>query len=296
MIVVAVGVFIALGLPMSGGAFGLPRDAIVVRSRLRVASGITRGAQRWDDVGGNPGEDEKVTNYSSLTSPVLNVTLASRGRFPLLYTMVENRQNGALDVKRTTTPEESTLYASLPSRLSNLTVNLLATAGCASLLTQGLMQWEWFQTLRYAWPFALGGLFLLLGVRQEWRQSDAKSSCYEDEKSMLSIFQIVSGDDEESRWLPWSVSAAGTALILGGAADAWLPVYVTGPNLVTAAGLGPDAAAYLLGVTLWRASTTKRTEKVDLSTIVLMAQLYILGAGSLDDVVSHTAAALMPSG
>ena len=284
--------------------------AFVSRSRMR-SSAVKMSR--------DPKEETTTTIHPPIIMENNNRTttlpLAPRDRFPWLYAVVEEIPRHhvvAVDDGTTQTPQELPDSASsFPittimgnavttsnnnNNLSTLAIHVLATVACVSLLNQGLSQWEWFQTWRYAWPLGLGGLFFYQGVTQGLGYNTQTESSL-----------VFPGEPKESSssftrgwWYPWSIAAAGAALMVGGAADAWLPVYVTGPNLFTAAGLGPDAAAYLLAVTLWQQTvsfTTRRTKHDDtvssLGNVFLVAQLYILGAGSLDDVVSQTTAVVV---
>ena len=275
----------------------------------------------WQGMTANDEEQENTSHPKMASKTVMKTTssmestafVSLQERFPLMHSVVEETKNPQVNERVTLAPWEeddtsssfsATLDRSINPRISTLTINLLATAGCVSLMNMALMEWEWLQTLRYAWPFALGGLFLYQGLFALWRlalyddDDDDESSRQRSTPPLrlaLSLLKPSNGSSsstslQSSWWLPVTVAVAGAALMVGGAADAWLPVYVTGPNLFTAAGLGPDAAAYLLAVTLWQSSAkTNNTAPVShLRTILLAAQLYILGAGSLDDIVSQT--------
>eukprot|EP00977_Amphora_coffeiformis_P006133 scaffold1325_cov138-Amphora_coffeaeformis.AAC.11 len=258
------------------------------------------------------------------------VTVPRQERFPLLYSITEQNKktNCPVENVRAAGILASDDYSSSNSLLSTrhismtwtttITINLLATAGCVSLLNAGLMEWEWLQTLRYAWPLTLGALFLHQGVSvmllvEKDHNDDGGTSPRQSVPPTLSILPLLDLSNESAssssssssirelsstRWLHASIAVAGAALMVGGAADAWLPVYVTGPNLFTAAGLGPDAAAYLFVITTlsWHSSTTAKKNAADASlhlrTILLASQLYILGAGSLEDIVLQTTAAV----
>ena len=125
----------------------------------------------------------------------------------------------------------------------------------------------------------------------------------------------------------------GIALMIGGAYDAWMPVYATGPNIITSAGIGQDAAMGLFIGTLLQMiriqlssllllpSGTHHEEIVDRTSstitsspprrpplagstgtsspmtlvlyILLLAQLYKLGEGSFDELL-FTSSNLVP--
>ena len=92
----------------------------------------------------------------------------------------------------------------------------------------------------------------------------------------------------------------GAGLVVGGAFDAFMPVWMLGPNVLTSAGLEPDAAA---GLFLLSAFQTVKKEINDIGDIpfedvrvkdlfsilprvLLLAQLYELGEGSFEEIVS----------
>lgn len=114
--------------------------------------------------------------------------------------------------------------------------------------------------------------------------------------------------DRPPAWLRAAATLAGLGLAIGGAADALLPVYVTGPNFVTSAGLAPDAAAFLACcqatalVQRVRVSARDAGYAIDgvrgddlalsATQVLLISQLLVLGAGSFDEVATRIAAAL----
>ena len=234
-------------------------------------------------------------------------------RFPLLYSLSlgnekkydERDQPTSIDLYNRFMASDSVNEPSisLSDRLTKWAVMWLAVAGCVSVLNQALLQWDWMQTLRYAWPFSIGALFVNEGwqmIESMKRNGDTKKSFTPEMVSndyklnfLGPIQPITSSNQIFNVLFPFSIMAAGLGLIIGGAADAWLPVYVTGPNLLTAAGLAPDSAAYLMmAVTFWgqeqEQSTYYDKRPITATNIFLLAQLYILGAGSFDDVATQT--------
>lgn len=179
-----------------------------------------------------------------------------------------------------------------------------------------LQRYEWFQSYRYFW--CLIGVFyiidsvLSLGASTSLSRSteiidDGKSVVSED--SLGETIQFYLGNIPNR--LKVLTGFAGISLVIGGAADAFLPVYVTGPNLITAAGLAPDSAAFLMTISLalftketirelsaWNENrgvltTTKDVLMNDVKTgrftgtVLLLSQLYILGCGTFDEIASN---------
>ena len=225
------------------------------------------------------------------TKSTANVTAVNdiQMRYPMLFSLIQGTRNDD-NLQTMAPPPPTTLDATYPV-LASRVVTLLAVVGCSTLLTQALCAWEWMQTWRYCWPLALGGWYAYQG----WMQH-TQSANQLDTTAAAAYWPM----DETAvpRWIPWSMIVAGIGLVVGGAADALLPAYVTGPNLFTAAGLGPDSAAYLFVVTLlWGPSTNSSRrppsqnifkQSTTISRVLLLSQLYILGAGSFDDVVSQS--------
>ena len=107
----------------------------------------------------------------------------------------------------------------------------------------------------------------------------------------------------------------GIGLFVGGFADAFLPVWMTGPNFITNAGLAPDCAILLLLINIIEvvvfqqqqqqqqiiimsiipttpstlsSSSTPTSLPLLLLRITLWAELYKLGESSIDEIISST--------
>jgi len=174
---------------------------------------------------------------------------------------------------------------------------------CAAL--QGLLhQYEWFQTYRYLW-YLVGGLYAWDGI------VSPPDTTEHDGAAALPTLYGWDGPEWARRLARTLAVLAGGGLVVGGACDAFLPVYVTGPNLFTSAGLAPDSAAFLLLYTAAaffldakkgseelleagdRESPTAelflrdiRSKKV-FPTALLLSQLYILSEGTFDEIFSR---------
>lgn len=179
-----------------------------------------------------------------------------------------------------TSPEEAPrISEKLAEVFSQVVIMGLGTLSVSVMIGGLLVQLEWLQDWRYFWPL-VGGLFVA--------------------DPMLSI---ISGDGERqySSLLPFSLSTnagvrmlsivGGLFLVFGGAYDAFMPVWQTGPNVFTIAGIGQDGAVMLLIVSTvsilqdcWKAESSSSTRM--LLQIILLAELCKLGESSIDEIVS----------
>jgi hypothetical protein len=179
-----------------------------------------------------------------------------------------------------TSPEEAPrISEKLAEVFSQVVIMGLGTLSVSVMIGGLLVQLEWLQDWRYFWPL-VGGLFVA--------------------DPMLSI---ISGDGERqySSLLPFSLSTnagvrmlsivGGLFLVFGGAYDAFMPVWQTGPNVFTIAGIGQDGAVMLLIVStvsilqdFWKAESSSSTRM--LLQIILLAELCKLGESSIDEIVS----------
>ncbi|CAB9514508.1 unknown protein [Seminavis robusta] len=170
---------------------------------------------------------------------------------------------------------------------SALAPALLALAGCTYALSSAtlwmLYHFEWFQMWRYLWPlvgllYATDSASSLLGRNkppdsgQPWPLLSIPS----DSSKIPVPVRMLSG-------------VAGVGLLVGGAYDAWMPVWETGPNVFTAAGIGQDSAMILWIITAALAVRRPPKEfagRYFWTYVVLLSQLYILGDSAFDEVVS----------
>lgn len=161
------------------------------------------------------------------------------------------------------------------------------------LLYWMLLNFEWFQAYRYFWPL-IGSLYAWNGWQAVRRPNTSKKLSMLCLDRQPSVVHILTG-------------IAGIGLIIGGAYDAFMPVWMLGPNIITTAGIGQDSAAVLFLCTLMafvrqlislRAcdDTAARNQSIGnpfaacepslVSTSVLLAQLYLLSDGSLNDLLT----------
>mgnify|MGYP000337545858 CR=1 FL=1 len=197
------------------------------------------------------------------------------------------------------TPSYLLLVVKSQDSLSAILLVMAATFGLVQFWEYLLINNEWIQAWRYAWPL-MGGVYFLQGL-SAMRKNDGSDGLSGLLPPQIAIASI---SDQPPFWLVRLQALADLGLLVGGAADAFLPVYVTGPNLFTMARLGPDSAAILGLIQLARffqqtsdKSNFKITSSSSFSShndasfwtghALLLSQLYILAAGSIDDVSSR---------
>eukprot|EP00531_Pseudo-nitzschia_arenysensis_P005305 CAMPEP_0116137872 /NCGR_PEP_ID=MMETSP0329-20121206/12473_1 /TAXON_ID=697910 /ORGANISM="Pseudo-nitzschia arenysensis, Strain B593" /LENGTH=272 /DNA_ID=CAMNT_0003632803 /DNA_START=499 /DNA_END=1317 /DNA_ORIENTATION=+ len=224
---------------------------------------------------------------------------------PLLAELLEQETETTLPSKEVPWKEQS----------SEWVVVGLATFALVEILGDLLSNYEWVQTLRYFWPLSLGIYFGTL-----WNQANDTDEALRqkilEEFGPAAAFSPKDDQDWKSLFLQLGYVFGGFGLFVGGLADALLPVWMTGPNWVTNAGLAPDSAVLLLALsvadeyTLFgkkenqddtkllgssAASTTSTTKTVTNATtatslllkIAIWAELYKLGEGSLDEISTN---------
>lgn len=124
------------------------------------------------------------------------------------------------------------------------------------------------QTLRYFWPLSLGLYYGLL-----WNHASTHDSNPLDAEEQRKAFYEEFGPDAANSGIYSNTNTntniavstvistpnpllqlgyvfGGFGLFVGGLADALLPVWMTGPNLLTHAGLAPDCAVLLLAMSM----------------------------------------------
>lgn len=162
--------------------------------------------------------EQEVRESTGLSFPGLDASflaVEAPAKSPSCFEDDNNNSNKAMDG-----PDSPTTVAESFRTAAAL---LLGTYLGSLVLTDLLAHWEWFQAWRYAWPFGIGLLYCVAPPRL--------------------------GLGPKQRW---TAAVLGFGLVVGGAADAFLPVYVTGPNVLTAAGMAPDAALGLFFLTFYQ--------------------------------------------
>mmetsp|Transcript_12788 Transcript_12788/g.35418 ORF Transcript_12788/g.35418 Transcript_12788/m.35418 type:complete len:217 (-) Transcript_12788:153-803(-) len=193
--------------------------------------------------------------------------------------------------------------------------SILTLTGCtfalASVMQWMLHQYEWFQAYRYTWPligllFTVDSANTIVSLLQQQLYND------EDEEGGMSQFSNPPSS------IPMIVGTilirlvsglAGVGLVIGGAYDAFMPVWMTGPNVFTAAGVGQDSAMILWILTAlslilrqhnkkevgseqsmdvipppFRVSSLATVQTSFWAFVILLSQLYILSDAAFEDV------------
>ena len=128
---------------------------------------------------------------------------------------------------------------------------VLASLGAATIpfsnfLSSLTSQYEWVQSWRYTWPL-LGVIYAAAGVTHFTLQEE-----YENiypSQGAWGFWYLPGSKEFHVKWTGVAEILGGVGLLVGGAFDAFAPVYYSCPNIVTNAGIGSDAAAGLLLLT-----------------------------------------------
>lgn len=156
----------------------------------------------------------------------------------------------------------------------------LGAISVAIAIGELLVQFEWLQSWRYFWPL-VGCLFMADPIQSIASDAGERKSLLPFLLSNNPVIQVVS-------------FVGGAFLVIGGAYDAFMPVWQTGPNVFTIAGIGQDGAAMLLAASTisvlkdcWtpEASSSSKNTKM-LLQILLLGELYKLSESSIDEIVS----------
>uniref|UniRef100_A0A7S4N8C6 Uncharacterized protein n=1 Tax=Odontella aurita TaxID=265563 RepID=A0A7S4N8C6_9STRA len=193
--------------------------------------------------------------------------------------------------------EAYTLPERSPLEKAATSISLAAFVGAGTYLFAAsfgdlLGRFELVQDWRYVWPL-VGFLYVADGVR--------------------ALLSTEGGGILEGWWGIRGKSAAariiqimgGLGVVIGGAYDVFMPVWMTGPNVVTNAGIGQDGAALVFLWTAWYTNKNLQQQYASkykgnddaldfvfeslrhgplLAQIILLAQLYKLGESSFDEL------------
>jgi len=255
--------------------------------------------ERWKDSALPIWEEEEDGLLGSSSPPLLTA-------FPISAIAIADASD-ATEVRDSQDHKDVLAMPTMLTRSFLLVVLGTTIFGMMTCWNTLLANYEWMQNWRYTWP-CVGLLFLYegyasLAVEFDLPMMRNNSDEYADgiitssfATDAISLRHDSLGNTS-SVWSRAIVMLAGASLALGGAADAFLPVYVTGPNFLTNAGLAPDAAAFLAchqALVLARRvvpSVEEEDEREDFvvwaAQAVLLSQLLVLGFGSFDEVVTH---------
>jgi len=223
----------------------------------------------------------------------------------------------------------------LLNKFSDVTILFLGTSAIATGIGNLLSTYETVQEWRYFWPL-LGGLYLWDGLQgnlpllMSSMDMDIINTNAAPKEGSNQVENIFSVDDncipvptihihsnKSPLWLRITSIACGGGLLIGGAYDVFMPVWMTGPNVITNAGIHQDGAMVLFLLTAVNFTATKlkvnnvgnsmsSTDNEDVNVnkdvnrdvsfatdptrtllqMSLLAELYKLGESSIDEVAS----------
>jgi len=301
-------------------AFASPQENEDEKNDNNIGSATTTESQENDITIADTTADTTMDNTRAISTEDFSVF--AEKQTPLLAELLaqKNDESDSLVMAPTSeatsaSSQESTSQLTMPwiERSSEITVVALATVALVGFLGDLLSDYEFVQNLRYFWPLSLGVYYGLL-LNQANPQDSSLRTARRKEFGLTTAFSpTATKDDPASLLLQIGYVFGGFGLFVGGLADAVLPVWMTGPNWITNAGLAPDCAILLLGLSVGdeynlfgtkgnestlgtsESSTNSTTGTNDtmnamtplLLRITLWAELYKLGEGSLDEVFSN---------
>jgi hypothetical protein len=146
--------------------------------------------------------------------------------------------------------DDSSQLTPWTERSSELVVVALAIGALVGILGDLLSNYEWVRTLRYFWPLSLGIYYGLLWNQANDRDASLRDATATEFGPSAAFSPRTSSDDPKRLLLQIGYVFGGFGLFVGGLADALLPVWQTGPNWITNAGLAPDCAVLLLALSV----------------------------------------------
>lgn len=117
----------------------------------------------------------------------------------------------------------------------------------SSLLSTATLQYEWIQSWKYTWPL-LGAIYAAAGVTH-FTLEEEYVNIYPANKAW-GFWSLPGSPQFHVQWTGVAELLGGLGLLIGGAYDAFAPVYTQFPNVLTPAGIGSDSAAALMLLTL----------------------------------------------
>jgi hypothetical protein len=154
------------------------------------------------------------------------------------------------------------------TNISQMTIVALGTFAVTTGIESLLVDNEWLQAWRYFWPL-VGTFYMADGL---WLS----------DKGVLPF-------DFTIKAKRFAAVVLGFGLVVGGAYDAFMPVWDTGPNVITQAGIGQDSALALALLSITSLSKYDKTqdETTTLMQILLLGQLGALADGSIDELLGR---------
>jgi len=122
----------------------------------------------------------------------------------------------------------------------------LSTVAFTSFLDAITLNYEWVQTWRYTWPL-LGVIYAAAGVTHFTLGKEYENTF--PTKGAWGVWYLPGSPQFHVQWTGIAEILGGVGLLIGGAYDAFMPVFGECPNVITSAGIGSDAAAGLLLLT-----------------------------------------------
>jgi len=178
----------------------------------------------------------------------------------------------------------------------------LSSVAFSSFLDDITLKYEWVQSWRYTWPL-LGVIYTAAGVTHFTLESEY-INIY-PQKGAWGFWYLPGSPKFHVQWTGIAEILGGLGLVIGGAYDAFMPVWGECPNVLTSAGIGSDAAAGLLLLTaaVTPANVYMYTHGAKLPMdgpdvpvvghlirgimqVVLFGLLYQMGQGSFDALLS----------
>ncbi|KAL3939618.1 MAG: hypothetical protein SGBAC_005688 [Bacillariaceae sp.] len=189
-------------------------------------------------------------------------------------------------MSKISTKNEVAIWSSVSETASASIILFLGSFAVSYLIGDLLLKFEWLQDWRYFWPL-IGGLFVADPIM---RVLNGKS---DNNYPLMLPFGL-----SKNRGIEILSIVGGAFTLIGGAYDAFMPVWQTGPNVFTIAGIGQDGAIMLLLVTAisivqetWEMQASEVAQpssgsSQSLLQTLLLAELYKLGESSADEILS----------
>lgn len=123
----------------------------------------------------------------------------------------------------------------------------VSTIAFSSFLDTITLNYEWVQSWRYSWPL-LGAIYAAAGVTH-FTLEEEYENIYPTEGAW-GFWYLPGSSEFHVKWTGVAEFLGGVGLLFGGAYDVFAPVWITSPDIITDAGIGSDAAALLLLLTV----------------------------------------------